>query len=87
MSPGRRGETGDVVQVFHRERNAVERAAIDPRAKYELGSAGLGERAIGDHDDKGVQPWVEPTDSIQQLLGESDGSHLAPANASPKISD
>lgn len=85
--PCRRRQPGDVVEVRHGERDAVELTQVVPAAKCELRTPRLGEGTFASHGDECVQPWVERRDSIQPVFGKRDGTDIAAANARRKVSD
>ncbi len=76
----RRHLAGDVDVVLDRNGHTEQRAG-PPRVQPCLRLIGLGERALGQHDAKSVELWIEPLDPRQVALDQLARAQLAGAQA------
>jgi hypothetical protein len=84
---GRSRHATDVEQVFDRDRDAVQRAAIGAGGELLIGFARLPQRVVGHHRDERVQPRVVRLDAAQAFFGDTGRSELARAQAAAELFD
>ncbi len=82
---GGRRQAADVDQVLHRDRDPVQRSAIDAGRQLVVGAVGLRARLLGHDRDERIQPPVHQLDPLQAVLGDRAGGHFAPAKQPPEL--